>query len=116
MAELTSTEITSTFIPATKTQGVAPTVSPRTVAINMPSRHRTTRLQGRALEVLGHAIEYLVDSRLVQFEQEATVADGDAVRVLIGASREVFAESPVYVPVSSRLRRWLYDKVMAAAA
>lgn len=94
-----------------------PTLSSgRTVSIDSIVRHRTTRMQGQALEILGHAIEYLVDSRLVQFEQESTRADGDAVRLLIGASREVFAESPTYVPLGDRIRRWLYDRVMAAAA
>lgn len=108
MAELTSNEIFSAVIPAAAAR--------RVVAIDAVPRHEAMRQRGRALEVLGHAIEYLVDSRLAQFEQEATVGDGDAVRLLIGASRAVFADSPAYASATSRLRRWLYEKVMAAAA
>ncbi|SEB37811.1 hypothetical protein [Terriglobus roseus] len=53
-------------------------------------RRRTTPTQGRALEILGHAVEYLADSRL--YEQIENPSDGAAIRTLMSCSRKVFAE------------------------
>jgi hypothetical protein len=59
--------------------------------------------QGRALELLGHAIEYLVDSQL---HRGATQADGRAERILMRLSLEVFAECREVLP-SRGWKRWL---------
>jgi hypothetical protein len=68
-------------------------------------RRRPTAEQGHALETLGHAIEYLVDS---QMHDDASARDiTDASRTLMRLSREVFADCQVIVPVSQRLRLWL---------
>lgn len=73
-----------------------------------PARRRTTPQQGRALEVLGHAIEYLVDSRLVEGGSDA--ADNRAIRMLMACSRSVFEESVVIVPVHLRLQEWVQGR------
>ena len=55
--------------------------------------HRVTGTHhGRTLLVLGHAAEYLVDSR--RFLQRAAVNDSDneAIHILMGLSRNVFDE------------------------
>ena len=54
-----------------------------------PVRRRTSPEQGRALEVLGHAIEYLVDSRLS--ETWESPADAQAVQLLMSRSTEIFS-------------------------
>jgi hypothetical protein len=64
--------------------------------------HRVTATHhGRTLLMLGHAAEYLVDTR--RFLQ-ATVSDSDneAVHILMGLSRSVFDE---YAEGASRGRR-----------
>ena len=70
-----------------------------------PTRRRTTPQQGRALELLGHAIEYLVDSRLP--EGGPTPAENRALRILMACSRDVFEESVAAVPVHQRLQDWV---------
>ncbi len=61
-------------------------------------RRRPSPSQGRGLEVLGHAIEYLVDSRMRR-GVAATAAELEAERRLMDLSRAVFAECPEVAPV-----------------
>ena len=68
-------------------------------------RRRPTPQQGRALEILGHAIEYLVDSRLT--EGGSSAAENRAVRILMACSRSVFEDSMVIVPVHQRVHDWV---------
>ncbi|MEO8736608.1 MAG: hypothetical protein ABI380_08720 [Edaphobacter sp.] len=75
-------------------------------------RRRPGPLQGRALEKLGHAIEYLIDSRLVLIDQPATRADTDALDILMRLSRCVFSECPEIVSVGIRLKKWMVDRVV----
>jgi hypothetical protein len=72
-------------------------IRPRTLI-----RRRPTPQQGRALELLGHALEYLVDSRL--YLTESDVSDNLAVQTLMRLNREVFAECAEVVPIGRRLR------------
>jgi hypothetical protein len=73
---------------------------------NAPRRQPTVE-QGRALEKLGHAIEYLIDSRLYA-PSSLPVGDNEkASQILMRLSREVFAECPEIVPAGRRLKHWL---------
>jgi hypothetical protein len=66
--------------------------------------------QGHALEVLGHGIEYLVDSRMHRDTGLSSSADSVAEQILMRLSREVFAECAKVVPpesLRSRLSRAL---------
>ncbi|WP_419806794.1 hypothetical protein [Terriglobus sp.] len=76
-----------------------PSLQPR------PARRRTTPQQGRALELLGHAIEYLVDSRLP--EGGPTPAENRAIRTLMACSRSVFEDSIAVVPMHQRVNNWM---------
>lgn len=62
--------------------------------------------QGRALEVLAHALEYLVDSEL-NHESKNQLAVQEAAQLLAEKSRAVFAECPEVVTLSQRIKRWL---------
>ncbi len=75
------------------------------VAVRREIRRRPTLRQGRALEMLAHALEYLVDSRL--HRSETGVSDQLAVQTLMRLNREVFAECAEVVPLRGRLRRWI---------
>jgi hypothetical protein len=68
-----------------------------------PVPRRLTREQGRALEILGHAVEYLIDSRLFGGESR----DEQAISMLKRANRMIFQESVVAPPAGMRMRAWL---------
>lgn len=70
-----------------------------------PVRRRTNPQQGRALEVLGHAIEYLVDSRLP--EGGVSKAENQALRMLMACSRSVFEDGVEVAPVRQRVHAWV---------
>lgn len=65
-------------------------------------RRRTTPTQGGALEMLGHAVEYLADSRL--YEEVGNPSDGAAIRTLMSCSRQVFAECESIQPWHQRVQ------------
>ena len=70
-------------------------------------RRRPSRLQGRSLEILGHAIEYLVDSQLYLNPGVSPQAEVEARQILMRLSREVFAECPEIIPLRLKLKRRL---------
>jgi hypothetical protein len=79
-----------------------------------PIRRRTTPQQGRALEVLGHAIEYLVDSRL--FDQWESPADAAAVHLLMERSRAVFDDCAEILPWHQRVQQAMVKRLHPNAA
>ncbi len=85
-----------------------PLSAPRREA--QPILRRGTLEQGRALEVLGHAVEYLVDSRLFVLDGAVLRSDDEAVQILMRLSRAVFAECPEVVSLRRRLRMWIVDR------
>jgi hypothetical protein len=65
--------------------------------------HRITRTHhGRTLLMLGHAAEYLADSRRFSARGRATNSDNEAIHILMGLSRNVFDE---YAHSASKGRR-----------
>ena len=66
-------------------------------------RRRPTQQQGRALELLGHAIEYLVDSDL-NCGTAGNAVPNEAAQILMRLNREVFADCAEVVPFWSGLR------------
>ncbi len=72
-------------------------------------RPRQSPEQGRALEVLGHAVEYLVDSRL--FDQWQSPADAEAVHLLMSCSRAVFAGDGNVKPWHQRVQHGLLKRL-----
>jgi hypothetical protein len=82
------------------------------VATNAPvrsNRRRITPEAGHALEILGHAIEYLTDE-FVHRGQEVSAKSGEleAVQLLMALNRQVYYECPEVVTVSARLRSLLH--------
>ena len=73
-------------------------------------RRRGTQEQGRALETLGHSVEYLVDSRLFHSGDHNRHDEQEAVQILMRMSRAVFAECPEVVSLQRRLGRWVADR------
>ena len=70
---------------------------------------RLDKTTGRALEQIGHAIEYLLDNHALSATGNAQALD-EAVAILSRASRGIFAECPVVLPRKIRLVRWLQQR------
>ena len=81
-----------------------PAPSHRAKPTRQTIRRRPTMQQGRALETLGHAIEYLIDSQLHRTTAAVAPADIAANQLLMRLSREVFAECREIVPTRQRLK------------
>lgn len=93
------------FHPALTSPPAAPRATPRSSGV---IRRRLDKENGRALEQIGHAIEYLMDSRHLEDGQSAQHAMTEAIEILSKASRDVFACCPEIVPSErSRFLRWL---------
>lgn len=72
---------------------------------------RTDTHHGATLRLLGHAAEYLVESRSFEVQTSAK-ADDEAVHILMLLSRQVFEEYAEDVAVRRRFHDWLMDKVV----
>ena len=68
---------------------------------------RPGREQGMALEVIGHAVEYLIDSRMFLTETPYNKAEQEAVQMLMTASRLVFEDCAPIIPLRTRASEWL---------
>jgi hypothetical protein len=64
-----------------------------------------------AIEVLGHAVEYLIDSRMFLTETPYTKAEEEAVQILMRANRSVFESCAEVLPVGVRVGNWMRDLV-----
>lgn len=68
---------------------------------------RDSRARGKALETLGHAAEYLIDSRMFLIELPYTKAEEEAVQTLMLLNRQIFDEHPKVVAPQSRIRAYM---------
>jgi hypothetical protein len=75
------------------------------------ARRKVSPVSGRALEILGHAIEHLADEYVLKAAEMGTLqADDpriDAMHILMALNREVYYACPEVEPALSRLTRWL---------
>jgi hypothetical protein len=71
-------------------------------------RRRITPQAGRALEILGHAIEYLTDELVYcGVDMSCRNPQLEAVQLLMGLNRQVYFECPEAPTVLKRLRSML---------
>ena len=81
------------------------------------ARRRPNQQQGRALEVLGHAVEYLVDTRMTRDDMQPLLLAGpdlQAVQILMRLNRAVFSSCEEIVPLRRRLKQWLLARLIGA--
>jgi hypothetical protein len=72
-------------------------------------RRRITPQAGHALEILGHAIEYLADEYVHQGgDMSPRNGQLDAVQLLMARNREIYYECPEVVTVGDRVRAMLH--------
>ncbi|MDR3725776.1 MAG: hypothetical protein P4K86_01915 [Terracidiphilus sp.] len=80
----------------------------RTAVRQQPRRRHITPQAGRALEILGHAIEYLTDEFV---EQGCSFSEDkgqlDAVQLLMALNRQVYFECPEVPSLGERFRTFL---------
>ncbi len=72
-------------------------------------RRRISPEAGRALEILGHAIEYLADE-FVHSGGSLSARDGqvEAVQLLMAINRQIYFNCPEVPTLGERLRAWLH--------
>jgi hypothetical protein len=77
-----------------------------------PVRRRITPQAGRALEILGHAIEYLTDE-FVHQSTELSPGNGQlqAVQLLMAVNRQIYFACPQIPTMGERLRSMLQRRV-----
>lgn len=71
--------------------------------------------QGKALEVLGHAVEYLVDSQMFRSGAIDTQDDSEATSILMRLSREVFNECTLSAPMKMQVFQWINRRMREIA-
>ena len=68
-------------------------------------------MNGRALEMLGHAIEYLTDEYALSAFQVGTLETGDprieAIQMLMALNRQIYYACPEIEPAFRRMARWM---------
>lgn len=84
-------------------------VSPdRALSARSNRRRSIDRASGRALEILGHAIEYLTDE-LVHSGNSVNASDPqiEAIQLLMSVNRQIYLQSPEVKPFGERCRSLL---------
>jgi hypothetical protein len=100
----------STNFPISLSTPVAISTPAATTGLARPHRlRRITPQAGHALEILGHAIEYLTDE-FVHSGSGLSPASGplDAVQLLMSVNRQIYYECPEVPTVMERLRSMLH--------
>jgi hypothetical protein len=71
-------------------------------------RRRISPQAGRALVILGHAIEYLSDE-FVHEGGPVSLSDGriEAIQLLMSVNRQIYFECPVILPLGTRILGFL---------
>ncbi len=74
-------------------------------------RRQLSPEKGRALEILGHAIEYLADEYAADPAHKGPLGSADprveAIQVLKALNRNIYYSGSEIQPVFGRVRRWL---------
>jgi hypothetical protein len=84
-----------------RTQAVSPTRTNR--------RRNITPEAGHALEMLGHAIEYLTDEYVFEAKQiSANDPQVQAIRLLMALNRQIYFACPVVPTFAERLRTFFH--------
>lgn len=89
-------------------RGVTSMVSDATVEVAGGERRQISPEAGRALEILGHAIEYLIDEYIAEggaFSPQDPQMQ--AVRLLMTLNQEIYLACPVVPSLRERVRNFL---------
>jgi hypothetical protein len=106
------------FRTVSKVRDVAPVAyMPRSLAENSKARNLRrilTREQGRALETIGHAVDYLNDYYLYEGDEDELINIGgsssQAMEILIAARGQILQSAPIREPRMHRLWNALFHR------
>jgi hypothetical protein len=59
------------------------------------------------MQILGNAVDYLLDSRMFLIDEAPTKADADAIHILMRLKRSVFIECEQVTETNRSLRQWM---------
>jgi hypothetical protein len=107
LASLTLRELTAGFHDVSESTFGQHTGQADGTFVKTTLRRCRTREQGIALMTVSHAIEYLLDSRLM-IQEQPNDAEREALAILLAANLNVYREGAEIVPLSSRLRQWFH--------
>jgi hypothetical protein len=96
---------------STTTDFQVPVSAPASCAIGdgLKRRRRIDPQAGHALEILGHAIEYLTDEFIHEGGPfSANSSQLQAVQLLMALNRQIYLECPEVPPFSTRLMSFLH--------
>jgi hypothetical protein len=74
-------------------------------------RRQLSPAEGRALEILGHAIEYLADEYCADAQPKGSLGNGDprieAIQTLKALNRDIYYSAAEVQPTFTRIKRWV---------
>jgi hypothetical protein len=80
--------------------------------IRVAVRRQISAIDGRSLELLGHAIEYLADEYSISIGEAGRLESADprieAIQLLMALNRLVYYSCPEIEPLYRRFARWLF--------
>ena len=80
-------------------------------------RRRLSRESARALEILGHAIEYLADEYALDLADKGPLGNADpriaAIQTLKSLNRAIYFSGAEVQPVWQRIRQWFLRSTMS---
>jgi hypothetical protein len=102
------------FVPARKARAYPSLSQGRAVsrAGDLTIHRITSTHHGRTLLMLGHAAEYLANSRRYSAEKVDHAANIEAIHILMELSRSVFDDFAERRTVSRRLEDWLIERAV----
>ena len=82
--------------------------TPVASGVTSKRRRRISPEAGRALEILGHAIEYLADEYIHSARTfSANDPEVQAIQLLMALNRQIYFECPIVPTLTERLRTFL---------
>jgi len=85
-----------------------PAAVPNAFAARLSASRRITPQAGHALEILGHAIEYLIDEyKYAGMPRSSRKEQEEAVKLLMALNRQVYFECPMVFTLAERFRLFL---------
>ena len=70
---------------------------------------RPSYLQGRGLEITGHAIEYLIDSYVTRISGPGGRDDQEAAQILMRLNLSIYEECPEVIPFTKKVRSHMHN-------
>jgi hypothetical protein len=74
-------------------------------------RRQLSPEEGRAIEILGHAIEYLADEYCADAQPKGRLGNADprieAIQTLKALNRSIYYSAPEAEPALTRMKRWV---------